>query len=41
MNDTGNARVGEPMLSISKRGDAYCTVEVRTLDHGVHPGMFG
>jgi acetylornithine deacetylase/succinyl-diaminopimelate desuccinylase-like protein len=41
INDLGNARVGEPMLSIGNRGDAYCTVEVRTLDHGVHSGMFG
>jgi acetylornithine deacetylase/succinyl-diaminopimelate desuccinylase-like protein len=41
IDDHGNPRVGEPVLSISQRGDAYCTVEVRTLDHAVHSGEFG
>jgi acetylornithine deacetylase/succinyl-diaminopimelate desuccinylase-like protein len=41
IDDHGNPRVGEPVLSISQRGDAYCTVEVRTLDHPVHSGQFG
>lgn len=41
INDLGNTRVGEPVLSISERGDVTCTVEVRTLDHAVHSGKFG
>ena len=41
IDDHGNTRVGEPDLSISQRGDVYCTVEVRTLDHPVHSGQFG
>ena len=36
INDTGSGRVGEPMLSISKRGDAYCTVEMRIRPRGAY-----
>ena len=41
INDLGNTSVGEPVLSISERGDVTCTIEVRTLDHPVHSGKFG
>jgi acetylornithine deacetylase/succinyl-diaminopimelate desuccinylase-like protein len=41
IDDLGNNRAGEPAILISLRGDAYCTVEVRTLDHPVHSGEFG
>jgi cysteinylglycine-S-conjugate dipeptidase len=41
INDLGNTRVGEPVMSVSERGDVTCTVEVRTLDHAVHSGKFG
>jgi acetylornithine deacetylase/succinyl-diaminopimelate desuccinylase-like protein len=41
IDDHGNIRAGEPVLSTSQRGDVYCTVEVSTLDHPVHSGEFG
>ncbi len=41
IDDLGNTRAGEPVLSISERGDVACNVEVRTLDHPVHSGKFG
>jgi acetylornithine deacetylase/succinyl-diaminopimelate desuccinylase-like protein len=41
IDDLGNNRVNEPALLVSLRGDAYCVVEVRTLDHPVHSGEFG
>jgi acetylornithine deacetylase/succinyl-diaminopimelate desuccinylase-like protein len=39
--DSENWAVGEPAFTTSLRGLAGCTVEVRTLDHGVHSGVFG
>jgi acetylornithine deacetylase/succinyl-diaminopimelate desuccinylase-like protein len=39
--DSGNWRLGQPALTTSLRGLIDGTIEVRTLDHGVHSGMFG
>jgi cysteinylglycine-S-conjugate dipeptidase len=39
--DSSNWRVGEPALTTSLRGLVDCIVEVRTLEQGVHSGMFG
>jgi acetylornithine deacetylase/succinyl-diaminopimelate desuccinylase-like protein len=39
--DSGNWAVGQPAFTTSLRGLAGCTVEVRTLDHGVHSGEYG
>lgn len=39
--DSGNLRTGEPALTTSLRGLVDGVIEVRTLDHGVHSGMFG
>ena len=39
--DSGNWRVGAPALTTTLRGLVDCVVEVRTLEKGVHSGMFG
>lgn len=39
--DSGQWRIGTPALTTSLRGLVDGVVEVRTLDHAVHSGMFG
>jgi acetylornithine deacetylase/succinyl-diaminopimelate desuccinylase-like protein len=39
--DSSNWRLGVPALTTSLRGVAGCVIEVRTLDHAVHSGMYG
>ncbi|GAA2091848.1 M20/M25/M40 family metallo-hydrolase [Microlunatus panaciterrae] len=39
--DSSNWSVGEPAFTTTLRGLAECVVEVRTLDHAVHSGMYG
>ena len=39
--DAGNWTADTPALTTSLRGGTSVVVEVRTLDHGVHSGMYG
>ena len=39
--DAGNWSPDVPALTTTLRGGANLVVEVRTLDHGLHSGMFG
>jgi acetylornithine deacetylase/succinyl-diaminopimelate desuccinylase-like protein len=39
--DSANWRIGQPALTTSLRGMAGCVIEIRTLDHAVHSGMYG
>jgi acetylornithine deacetylase/succinyl-diaminopimelate desuccinylase-like protein len=39
--DSGNWDVGQPALTTGLRGIVNAFVDVRTLDHAVHSGMFG
>jgi cysteinylglycine-S-conjugate dipeptidase len=39
--DAGSIRAGEPSLTVSLRGDARITVEVRTLASNKHSGQYG
>ena len=41
ITDLGNTRAGEPVITISERGDVACSIEVRTLAGAVHSGKFG
>lgn len=39
--DSGNWDIGEPALTTSLRGNLRLDIEVRTLQHAVHSGMWG
>lgn len=39
--DSGNWEVGRPAFTVGLRGLVNAFVEVRTLDHAVHSGMYG
>jgi acetylornithine deacetylase/succinyl-diaminopimelate desuccinylase-like protein len=39
--DNGNLSVGDPALVTALRGEVSCIIDVHTLDHAVHSGIFG
>lgn len=39
--DVGNIECGRPVLRTMLRGHVQCIVEVKTIDHPVHSGVFG
>ena len=39
--DSENFEIGVPSFTTTLRGFAECVVEVQTLDHGVHSGIYG
>ena len=41
ITDSCNWAVGQPAFTTTLRGLAGCTVEVRTLDHALHSGVYG
>ncbi len=41
VTDSSNWKAGRPALTYLLRGLVDCIVEVRTLDHAVHSGMYG
>ena len=41
ITDSCNWAVGQPAFTTTLRGVAVCTVEVRTLDHALHSGVYG
>ena len=41
IDDLGNTRIGEPVLSISERGDVACTVEVRSITRFIPANLEG
>ena len=41
ITDMGKMIPGEPVLSITLRGEVSCVVTVKTLSHAVHSGVFG
>ena len=40
INELGNTSLDEPVISKSGQRNVACTIEVRTLDHPVHPGYY-
>jgi acetylornithine deacetylase/succinyl-diaminopimelate desuccinylase-like protein len=41
LSDTANIETGVPSITYSLRGIASCDVEVKSLDHPIHSGMWG